>query len=526
MSHRRPRSESGGATVCAKRIAVIGLDSLDKDLVSMWSADGLLPTLASLKSRAVWGDIRNPIGLESGTCWPSFYYSVSPRETGQYDGARAFDPDTYANVFYAPEKAQHESIWMLLSGAGRKCAVIDAPYSFPADEAINGIKIIDRSPHVPAGGKDVFRFRTTPHDLSHEIISRFGDVPGGTRSSDHVRLDSADDVRSFRDNYVRRIESKTELSLYCLERDQWDFFLTVFGEAHCMGHRGWHIHDPAHPWHDPAIAREVGDPLKSIYMATDRALARLLAALDEDTLVLVYLSHGIGPNYSASRLLDRILVGLEGRNVRSNTGLLFTLGRTVWQQLPHALRDQLQPLREATVHDGYQPDRVHRKFFEVWGNDRSGAIRLNVVGRESQGIVRPGAEYDALCRQLKTDLEELINAETGEPLVEEVIIASDHYGGKGMTGDRIPDLMATWNRAAPINVASSPKIGNLDKSGLVLRRSGDHLPVGQFYGVGPGLTPQRLNHDVSVMDFAPTIAALLGVHMPKSEGTQIEALRG
>jgi predicted AlkP superfamily phosphohydrolase/phosphomutase len=84
--------------------------------------------------------------------------------------------------------------------------------------------------------------------------------------------------------------------------------------------------------------------------------------------------------------------------------------------------------------------------------------------------------------------------------------------------------MVTWNRSAPIDIVSSPKIGKLDKSGLILPRTGDHLPVGQFCGIGPGWTPKRHSHDVSVMDLAPTIAFLLGVQMPKAEGKPIEAL--
>jgi predicted AlkP superfamily phosphohydrolase/phosphomutase len=509
----------------ANKVVVIGLDSVDKDIVSKWSNEGLLPTLGSLRSRGVWGDIRNPLGLESGSCWPSFFHSLSPSETGQYDGARAFDPDSYANVFYAPDKALHESIWMRLSGAGKKCAVIDAPYSAPMDEDINGIKIIDRSPHVPAGGFDEFRFRTSPHGLASEIRGRFGEVPGGTRTSDHVKIDTAADVISFRDAYIRRVENKTELSLYYLQQDNWDFFLTAFSEAHCMGHRCWHVHDRSHPLHNPEIAREAGDPLQAVYISIDKAVARLLAAVEEDTIVIVYLSHGIGPNYSASRLLDRILVRLDGGTVQTNSGLIMNLGRKVWRTFPHEVRDRLRPLREATIHDGFQPNRAARRCFETWGNDRSGAVRLNVAGREGRGVIQPGAEYDAVCRQLGADLQEIVNEETGAPLVEEVIFASDHYPYKGEKRDLIPDLMVTWNRSAPINVVSSPKIGRLDKSGLVLTRSGDHLPVGRFFALGADWTPRQLNRDISVMNFAPTIASLLGVDMPNAEGEPIEALR-
>ena len=50
------------------------------------------------------------------------------------------------------------------------------------------------------------------------------------------------------------------------------------------------------------------------------------------------------------------------------------------------------------------PDRARRKAFAVVHNDISGAIRINMVGREPKGKVKPGAELEAFCAQLTQDL--------------------------------------------------------------------------------------------------------------------------
>jgi predicted AlkP superfamily phosphohydrolase/phosphomutase len=55
-------------------------------------------------------------------------------------------------------------------------------------------------------------------------------------------------------------------------------------------------------------------------------------------------------------------------------------------------------------------------------------------------------------------------------------------------------------------------------------RSGDHRPEGLFVAVGPGLAPARMSRAVSIMDFAPTFARLLGVELPSTDGAPIAEL--
>src|SRR4051812_17057816 len=125
-----------------KPLLIIGFDAADKDLITDWALAGELPNFRSLAETAIWGDIKNPYGLEAGSCWPAFYFGLSPSKTGQYDGSRQFDSSTYEHIAFRPTKSPFPPIWEKLSRAGRLCAVIDAPYSC-SDDFINGIKVID-----------------------------------------------------------------------------------------------------------------------------------------------------------------------------------------------------------------------------------------------------------------------------------------------------------------------------------------------------------------------------------------------
>ena len=115
--------------------------------------------------------------------------------------------------------------------------------------------------------------------------------------------------------------------------------------------------------------------------------------------------------------------------------------------MPDWVRRPLFPLRNKVSRDGCQPGRKTRRYFEVFANDRTGGIRINLVGRESNGVVQPGAEFDNICAQLVADLGEVRNVETGEPLATEIIITQEHYSGESL--DYLPDILITWNRYLP-----------------------------------------------------------------------------
>lgn len=503
------------------RLIVIGLDSMDKDLVLDWSGAGLLPNFKNLMADSIRGQIKNPEGLEAGACWPSFYHGGSPAETGQYDGARHFDPQTYQDAFYAPGEAVRDPIWRSLGSRGEKCIVIDAPYALLTQDR-NCTYVVDRAAHVPAEGGDMMNFRTSPPELAREIEARYGADPAGGLSSDQFPLDTTDDVARFTKLYLDRIARKTDMIVDMVQKADWSFLFPVFTEAHCFGHRCWHLHDPGHPAHRADLVAAAGDPLRQAYQAIDQAVGRIAAAAGEDTRIMVYLSHGMGPRRSGTRLLDRILVRLEGGQPRTGSGPAMQAVRGLWRRMPPAVKHRLAALRKSVTHDGMQPGRSRRRFFEVYANDRTAGIRLNLRGRERDGVIEPGAGYDQCCEALTRDLRDLINEETGEPLVAEILKTRSRYAGPHL--DRLPDLLVTWNRSAPIRAARSEKIGRVDDRGLYNPRAGDHRPDGYFFAVGPGWAPRVLNQAVPVEDFAPTVARLFGVQASWPSGKPIAAL--
>jgi predicted AlkP superfamily phosphohydrolase/phosphomutase len=163
-------------------------------------------------------------------------------------------------------------------------------------------------------------------------------------------------------------------------------------------------------------------------------------------------------------------------------------------------------------------DRSRRVCFQIPTNANCGGIRLNVVGREPRGLVQRGSEYDRLCARLAADLREIVNVETGEAIVEE-ILRTDHIFS-GERADALPDLIVRWNRKSPIRLIRSPKIGTMSAEHREIR-TGDHRNSGMFFARGPGVPPGQRTQTTKEIDFAPTFARLLGCDLPHVDGKPI-----
>jgi predicted AlkP superfamily phosphohydrolase/phosphomutase len=143
---------------------------------------------------------------------------------------------------------------------------------------------------------------------------------------------------------------------------------------------------------------------------------------------------------------------------------------------------------------------------------------VNLIGREPEGKVAQGKEFDLVCSELTRDLMDIVNVQTGKPIVRRVIRTAEMYHGDYL--DHLPDLLVEWTNDAPIFGISSNKIGEI-RGEYRYCRSGEHTPHGLFIVKGPSIPPGQLDRTVSILDFAPTLTAMLGVQLPDTDGILI-----
>ncbi|MDG2304725.1 MAG: alkaline phosphatase family protein [Candidatus Binatia bacterium] len=493
------------------RVIFIGLDAADSSLLQSWTESGAMPSLAAMSRNSLHGATVNPTGIYTGSVWPSFHTGFQPGRHGRYF-YRQLEPGTYRSAHFPANRLPMAPFWSHLDRHARKVAVIDLPKA-PLVQLESGIQLTDWGLHDPDGPPC-----SSPATLLPQLTARFGGDPVGLCD---LAMRSKEGVAGLRDKLIVRIQRKTDMILHLLARGSWDLFATAYGDSHCAGHQFWSLHDPLHPHHDANFLETIGgNPLRDVYAAIDEGLGRILSAAGPEATVIVLASHGMGAHYDGTFMLDEILRRREGITTDAGAGKLRKL-QALWQKLPALLRSRLMSTSDRIYDALAGRGRSTRKCFLVPTNDNCAGIRVNLIGREPNGIIQPGAEFHTFCDSLESDLTEIINVETGRPLVREVVRTAEDFPGEYQGG--LPDLLIRWDRGAPVRKVASEKIGTLEREyGGV--RTGDHRNPGKFFAHGPGIAACELAGSVAVTDFAPTIAALLDVELPDVDGKPIASI--
>lgn len=488
----------------APKVIAIGLDAADRRLVEHWCDSGDLPVLQSLRARGAYGHLSGLPALGDDATWASFYTGVSPGRHGRFYW-QYLDPSTYEGGLARDLNLPVEPFWAALSHSGLRVAVLDVP-KCPLTTNLNGIQVADWYVH----GRDYAKTCSWPPELAETLLTRFGD--DRTDRSDTEAwlcwLQSLPEEKlpEFRRCLLEGIQKKTQFASELLEQGHWDFFLVVFKEAHCIGHQCWHLTGRSA---DAEYSSPPDDPVKEIYRALDSAIGEIVRHAGPQTTVMVFSDIGMDSNETAEHFLDQILQRLESRLVTPRQR-----ARLATRRLKQTIRSRINGSRKGNR----RHPRSDRLAYQVEHNEISGAIRINLAGREPEGIVLHGAEYERLCKSLTSELLALRDPRTGNRLVETVISAREMYPGENQ--HRLPDLFAVWAREAPITGATSASLGALTAADPRYR-SGNHVVGGFYVGTGPTVLPGWHGGPSSIMDLAPTVARLLNTGLTGREGTPI-----
>jgi hypothetical protein len=144
----------------------------------------------------------------------------------------------------------------------------------------------------------------------------------------------------------------------------------------------------------------------------------------------------------------------------------------------------------------------------------SGQIWINLRGREPQGIVDSGHEYQQVCDALMRELcTNWLAPQTNEPVVEQVFKKDEIYSGEYLF--KAPDLITVYR---PGYVASA-KATALNLDGASVRRTEaptqvrQQAPYARLIASGP-LLESGLTEQARLIDVAPSLLYLLGQPVP------------
>ena len=491
----------------ATRVLVIALDGAEQSLIREWIESGDLPNLRRMRESGFWCPLHSMPGVGDDGVWQTIVSGQSIGTHGRYHymvpTSESYDPK------FSLELGLAEPVfWRPLADSGRQVAILDVPKTAIVD-AEGCLQLRNWGAHGAHGPGP----ETKPPGALDGIVE---EAPHGP-CSDVFSPTNAAGMAAFRDHVGTWIERQERLTLEVMDRQDWDLVFTAFSAAHCAGHALWHSVDPDHARYDADAIAEAGEaPLKSVYKALDDSVGRLRARAGPDAKVVVFTPLGMGPNSAGNDYLDAFLRardaqldGLTGklRDLRQRAAYaadgLARLAKTGSWRTPQWLKS-------------WRAHRNRRAYF-LEHNEISGAIRINVIGREILGRVRRGSEYDALCDSLTEDLLALTDPVHGEPVVEQVVRPPREYPGPN--SDFLPDLLVLWRRDCRINGLVSPRWGRFDFP-VKQRRSGGHMPDGILFATGPGIA-RGSGPAAELVDLAPTVTALCGVSLPSTDGKPI-----
>jgi predicted AlkP superfamily phosphohydrolase/phosphomutase len=147
-----------------------------------------------------------------------------------------------------------------------------------------------------------------------------------------------------------------------------------------------------------------------------------------------------------------------------------------------------------------------------------GQIFINLKGREPEGIVEPGQEYDALRHQIVEGLYQLKDQEDGQPVVDRVYLREELFHGPSL--EQAPDLLTIMR---DLTYITRKDYEFASERGILFRQpytdeSGSHHLNGILIAAGPDIQPQPAPRpsEAAIPDLTPTILHLLNCPIPES----------
>jgi predicted AlkP superfamily phosphohydrolase/phosphomutase len=383
--------------------------------------------------------------------------------------------------------------------------VLDFPVNWLVDRAapLRGIarfKLLQLSPHVELYLSPV-NFHPDCHpiafawppDYSEALRKRFGLYKTIGWPEDTWSLPSGvGDETLFLEDMNFTLAKDEEILTGLMSDKVDDLYIHIFYFTDRIGHLFWRFLDPSHPAYDPKLAARYAPEVLKAYQKMDEIVGRARELAGPEALFLVCSDHGFS-SFRRGVNINTWLVRNGFMTLKGQTGDIATLEKLF------DTRDLFQNV-----------DWSRTKAYALG----LGSIYVNLVGREKDGIVMPGTEYEGVRRGIRDGLEGLVDPVNGDHPVSKVWTREEMYGT--FDADLIPDLRA--GNALNYRVSWQTSLGGVPPNVLednTKAWSGDHCSSDPSLVRGILFSNRKLGRsDPSMIDIAPSVLKALGVPIP------------
>ena len=411
--------------------------------------------------------------------------------------------------------ARSPTIYSLLSQVDRRVCALNVPMTYPA-VPVNGVMISGMP--APSLKHNV----SYPDDALQEIITAVGDY---MLYPDPGQAYSDSGVDAFLERLYRTTELRVQAFDYLRRKEPWDFAMVVFNGTDTVSHAMWKFMDQRHPLHDPTRYAKYGNAIRDYYHTVDGYLADIVDGLDGDTTLFIMSDHGFGPFHKFIHvnnwlIREGFMAIRPGARSRLKHGM-FRAGFAPMNVYNTMMRFGLGALKREVVRGQGQGllktlflsfDDVDWSRTVAYSLGNVGQIFLNVVGREPQGCVQPGRDYEDVRSRIINRLQELRDPQTGERVVETIYRREEVYDGEQL--ECAPDILFIPLRLEYFGFGEyefgSHKVIEAMQRGI----SGTHRMSGIFLAYGAAVKPGVVVEGASLTDLAPTMLHVMGEPVP------------
>jgi predicted AlkP superfamily phosphohydrolase/phosphomutase len=478
-----------------KRVFVIGLDGATLDLIGPWIAQGELPAFAQLMREGVSGPLRSTIPALTPPAWTSSLTGKNPGKHNIFDFFKQ-EPGSYRKRIVSAQDRKSSAIWNILSDKGKKVGLLNVPLTFPP-EKVEGFIVAGML--TPSPERDFVH----PLWLKEELLEKVD-----YKISVNLKALLQGNEEAFLQELSEVLKRRGEAFFYLLKKFDSDFFMVVFETLDLLQHFFWKFIDQNHPQYNDPIKAGFRNAILNHYQELDEILKELIDTLGGEDTVVVYSDHGFGPLYKDvyinNWLEEKAFLALK-RNLEGwKRKYLIKKG-----VLPKIVKKMVigDSQSGSKLISAIQWKKTKAYFFSLSGQ----SIRINLKGREPEGIVSEGAEYEGLRDRLIQALRELRDPATGEQLVKEIVKREDVYFGSFV--HNAPDLLVEMKEGYALQEGFGEDLIMPARQSVAFR-SGDHRSDGILFIEGPGIRKGVHLSSAEMVDIAPTLLHILGIPIP------------
>ena len=494
------------------RYLIVGIDGATFDVIRPLADAGHLPNLARLMREGVHGPLRSTIHPLTPQAWATFMTGTNPGKHGIFDfGRRA--PGAYRIDLATSATRRVPGFWEALGRAGYTGGLLNLPMSYPP-EPVRGFNVAGM--HTPTLDRGTF-----PADLHRDLLAAVPDYRIDVMCHWYA------ETPLFLADVYRMMEARLAAAEYLYRTFRPDVFCPVFVGVDRVQHALWGAFQADVKGHG-ALAREI----VRVYRRMDEITGRLLELVGDGTNVIVMSDHGFG-DLTRDVYLNHFLA--EAGYLRFDPAKVRAYRppeppptddpQHSWHHRLFADDGGAIPDDDAAVRAGKVPHRV-RSFDTVdwkatvaYAHGLFGNIYLNVHGREPEGVVPRGREYERVRDRIAADLERLRDPEDGGLLCDRVYRREELYSGPAF--DEAPDLLVRMRNYSYMTRGACEFLGDSLTSPPVVNHTGNHRMDGILIARGPDFAEGATVDGASLIDLAPTILYGCGVPLPIETDGQV-----